>query len=161
MTAQPVTVAELAVAFKRELATNKRAAAETAYALALRYRNQDVNGRRRFDLAKEWATRAVALLDDLPSDTPNPVDQLPLGVLRRPPRPLTHRQHRRQHHPLHLGQIHSPTKRYRLQEVAASTMVLVDDTSSGDIAVHPATTGSPDPIVVNTSSDSPHFCNMP
>jgi len=69
MTAHPVTVAELVAAFEHELATNKRAAAETAYALAFRYRDEDVNGQRRFDLAKEWAVRAVELLDELPSDT--------------------------------------------------------------------------------------------
>jgi hypothetical protein len=69
MTAQAASVAELVAAFEQELTTNKRAAAETAYALALRYRNEDVNGRRRFDLVKEWATRAVELLDELPSET--------------------------------------------------------------------------------------------
>jgi hypothetical protein len=73
MSAQPATVDELAAAFERELTTNKRAAAETAYALALRYRNEDVGGRRRFDLAKEWAARSVKLLDKLPSET---VDQV-------------------------------------------------------------------------------------
>lgn len=58
----------LELAFDRELVTNKRAAAETAYALAFRYRNEDVDGRRRFDLAKVWATRSIELLDLLPSD---------------------------------------------------------------------------------------------
>jgi len=58
----------LELAFDRELVMNKRAAAETAYALAFRYRNEDVGGRRRFDLAKIWATRSIELLDLLPSD---------------------------------------------------------------------------------------------
>lgn len=60
---------ELQAQFEHELSTNKRAAAETAYALACRYRNEDVDGRRRFDIAKTWALRAIELLDDLPSDT--------------------------------------------------------------------------------------------
>jgi hypothetical protein len=68
-----VPLQQLAAAFDLELTTDPRAAAETAYALAVRYRNQDVAGKRRFDLAKQWATRAVELLDSLPSDT---VDQV-------------------------------------------------------------------------------------
>jgi hypothetical protein len=57
------------VEFNREIDTNPRAAAETAYALAFRYRNEDVDGSRRFDIAKIWALRAIELLDALPSDT--------------------------------------------------------------------------------------------
>ena len=64
---------ELQAQFNREAATNKRAAAETAYALAVRYRSEDVNGTRRFDIAGIWARRAIELLDTLPSDT---VDQV-------------------------------------------------------------------------------------
>jgi hypothetical protein len=64
-----LSLAELEAAFERELATDRRAAAETAYALAFRYRDEDVEGRRRFDLAKVWATRAVELLEGLPSET--------------------------------------------------------------------------------------------
>lgn len=64
---------ELEAAFEREFTMNKRAAAETAYALAFRYRDQDVRGERRFDLAKQWAFRAIELLDSLPSST---VDQV-------------------------------------------------------------------------------------
>lgn len=63
------TMENLHAAFDRELDTDRRAAAETAYALAFHYRNADVNGRRRFDLAKQWAARAVDLLNGLPSDT--------------------------------------------------------------------------------------------
>lgn len=64
----PVSLEELQAGYERELAVDKRAAAETAYALAFKYRNADVDGRRRFDLAKIWATRAVELLDAYPSD---------------------------------------------------------------------------------------------
>ncbi len=64
-----VSIAELRASFEHELSTNRRAAAETAYALAFRYRNEDVDGRRRFDLAKEWAVRAIELLEGLPSNT--------------------------------------------------------------------------------------------
>ncbi|MEU5262424.1 hypothetical protein [Amycolatopsis sp. NPDC021455] len=60
---------ELCAAFQAELATNKRAAAETAYALAFRYRNEDVAGARRFDKAGKWARRAIELLDGLPSES--------------------------------------------------------------------------------------------
>lgn len=63
------SVDDLRAAFDRELVADKRAAAETAYALAFRYRNEDVDGRRRFDLAGVWATHAIELLDELPSDT--------------------------------------------------------------------------------------------
>ena len=63
------SLAELEAAFELELAVDRRAAAETAYALAFRYRDADVDGRRRFDLAKVWAARAVELLAGLPSDS--------------------------------------------------------------------------------------------
>jgi hypothetical protein len=63
-----MTLEELESAYDHELCTNKRAAAETAYVLAVRYRGEDVAGRRRFDLAKIWATRSLAILNSLPSD---------------------------------------------------------------------------------------------
>jgi Domain of unknown function (DUF305) len=63
------SVDDLCAAFDRELVEDKRVAAEAAYALAFRYRNEDVDGRRRFDLAGVWATHAIELLDELPSDT--------------------------------------------------------------------------------------------
>jgi hypothetical protein len=62
-------VAALEAAYEREMTTDKRLAAETAYALAFRYRNEDVDGIRRFDIAKVWAERAVRLLDEMPSET--------------------------------------------------------------------------------------------
>lgn len=64
-----ISMQDLHAAFEREVTADKRAAAETAYALAFRYRNHDVDGRRRFDLAKKWACRAIELLDELPSKT--------------------------------------------------------------------------------------------
>lgn len=63
----------LRAAFEAERQDDPRAAAETAYALAFRYRNADVDGDRRFDLAKVWATRAIDLLDELPSSSLNDV----------------------------------------------------------------------------------------
>lgn len=60
---------ELQAVFEHESETDRRAAAETAYALAFRYRDEDVDGRRRFDLAKDWAIRAIDLLEALPSST--------------------------------------------------------------------------------------------
>jgi hypothetical protein len=71
-----MTRQELEAAFAGELAADKRSAAETAYVLAFRYRNEDVDGVRRFDLAKVWAQRAIELLDSLPSDT---IDQVASG----------------------------------------------------------------------------------
>ncbi|WP_330270425.1 hypothetical protein OG205_24525 [Lentzea sp. NBC_00516] len=62
-----VSLDELKTAFECEQKTNPRAAAETAYALAILYRNYDVKGCRRFDLAKLWANRAIAILAELPS----------------------------------------------------------------------------------------------
>jgi hypothetical protein len=71
---QPVSMAELEAAFGREASTNKRAAAETAYALAYRYRTEYVStDRPQVEVAKEWAQRSIELLDSLPSDT---VDQV-------------------------------------------------------------------------------------
>jgi hypothetical protein len=55
--------------YEREVDEDHRAAAETAYALAFRYRDHDVEGERRFDLAQLWARRAINLLEDLPADT--------------------------------------------------------------------------------------------
>ncbi|WP_148309332.1 hypothetical protein [Kutzneria albida] len=72
-TSNKESLEELQVTFNCELDSNKRIAAEIAYALALRYRNEDVDGVRNFDIAKIWATRAVELLDSLPSET---IDQV-------------------------------------------------------------------------------------
>lgn len=66
----------LVVQFEQEVAVDRRAAAETAYALAFRYRDHDAGGTRRFDLAKLWAERTIELLDGLPSDT---LDQVASG----------------------------------------------------------------------------------
>lgn len=67
--ARVTDVHELEAAYLKEALIDKRAAAEIAYALACRYRNQDVGGHRRFDLARDWANRAVDILDSLPSET--------------------------------------------------------------------------------------------
>lgn len=64
-----VSLDEIEAAFDREFENDKRVAAETAYALAFLYRNHDVRGRRRFDLAKHWASRAIEILDALPSES--------------------------------------------------------------------------------------------
>jgi hypothetical protein len=76
----PASIDELRVAFDSELVRDKRAAAETAYALAFRYRNEDVDGERRFDLASVWATCAVELLDELPSETLDQVASTRMAV---------------------------------------------------------------------------------
>lgn len=89
--------------FERERAVDPRAAAETAYALAFRYRDHDVDGSRRFDLAKVWAERAIELLDGLPSDT---VDQVVSGRLSVGSVPIP-------------GLLHSGVVRERLGDVLA------------------------------------------
>jgi len=75
-----LSLAELQAAFEVEVVTNQRMAAETAYALAFRYRDEDVAGRRRFDLAKHWAVRAIDLLEDLPSSTVDDVASTRMSV---------------------------------------------------------------------------------
>jgi hypothetical protein len=94
---------QLIAQFERELAVDPRAAAETAYALAFRYRDHDVNGSRRFDLAKQWAERAIELLDRLPSST---VDQVASGRLSVGSVPIP-------------GLLHSGVVRERLGDVLA------------------------------------------
>lgn len=69
-----VSLEQLEATFENEVATDTRAAAETAYALACRYATEYVGrDRRPFDIAKKWALRAIDLLDSLPSET---VDQV-------------------------------------------------------------------------------------
>lgn len=68
-TERAASLEELEAAFDAELKTDRRAAAETAYALAMRYRNEDVSGARRFDIAGEWARKAIDILEQLPSET--------------------------------------------------------------------------------------------
>jgi hypothetical protein len=63
------SIAELEAAFEHEVATDTRAAAETAYALAWRHRSEYVGDGHPFDNAKVWAERAIELLDSLPSET--------------------------------------------------------------------------------------------
>jgi hypothetical protein len=67
------SIAELEAAFEYEVRTDKRAAAETAYALAWRHRSEYVGEGHPFDNARAWAERAIELLDALPSDS---VDQV-------------------------------------------------------------------------------------
>lgn len=56
--------AELEGAFQLELATDRWAAAETAYALALRLRDAG-----EWDTSREWVKQCLQLLDGFPSDT--------------------------------------------------------------------------------------------
>ena len=64
------SVADLESAFHQEILTDKRTAAETAYALAGRYRTEFVDCvQSPFEIARKWALRSIELLDMLPSDT--------------------------------------------------------------------------------------------
>jgi hypothetical protein len=63
-----VSIAELEAAFARELAIDHWAAAETAYVLAVRYRQAWEPSK-----AGEWARKAIDLLDEFPS---NSLDQV-------------------------------------------------------------------------------------
>jgi hypothetical protein len=70
------SIAELEAAFEREVMTDRRVAAETAYALAWRHRCEYVGRGHPFENARAWAGRAIELLDSLPSDS---VDQVASG----------------------------------------------------------------------------------
>lgn len=78
--ARRVSIDELQKMFTAEKKIDKRAAAETAYALAFRYRDEDVHDARRFDLAGEWARRAITLLDELPANSPSDVASTRVSV---------------------------------------------------------------------------------
>ncbi|MGX4733130.1 hypothetical protein [Kitasatospora griseola] len=56
--------AELEAAFQQELATDRWAAAETSYALALRLRDAG-----EWDTSREWVQQCLQLLESFPSDT--------------------------------------------------------------------------------------------
>jgi hypothetical protein len=74
-------VEELESAFHRDVFTNKRAAAETAYALACRYRTEFVEcDQLPFEAARKWALRSIELLDALPSETVAQVGSTRLSV---------------------------------------------------------------------------------
>jgi hypothetical protein len=74
-------VADLEVAFHQEILTDKRTAAETAYALAWRYRTEYVDCvQSPFEIARKWALRSIELLDTLPSDAVEQVASTRLSV---------------------------------------------------------------------------------
>jgi hypothetical protein len=67
---QRESVADLESRFHQEILTDKRTAAETAYALAWRYRTEHVDCvQSPFEVARKWALRSIELFDALPSDT--------------------------------------------------------------------------------------------
>jgi hypothetical protein len=68
MTGHETSLAELEAAYDHELKTDRWAAAETAYALAVRYRRA-----WEPDKAGEWARKAIDLLNELPSESPDQV----------------------------------------------------------------------------------------
>ena len=63
MTEHVASVQELEAAFEHELRTDRWAAAETAYALAVRYRREWEPGK-----AGDWARKAIDLLSEFPAD---------------------------------------------------------------------------------------------
>ncbi|MGW3468765.1 hypothetical protein ACWDKQ_09895 [Saccharopolyspora sp. NPDC000995] len=75
MTAADVraSLSSLEAMFHQEVQLDRRAAAETAFALAVRYRSEDIDGVRQFGTAGGWARTAADLLDQLPADTPEQV----------------------------------------------------------------------------------------
>jgi hypothetical protein len=76
-----LSVAELESAFLREVVEDRRAAAETAYALACRYQTEYVEGcMSPSDVARGWAIRSIELLDSLRSDTVEQVSSLRQSV---------------------------------------------------------------------------------
>ncbi|MFI5800866.1 hypothetical protein [Streptomyces sp. NPDC051677] len=69
------SVEELETGFQRELGANRWAAAETAYALAARHRD---NG--NWDQSREWVQQCLRLLEGFPSDTEDQVATKRLSV---------------------------------------------------------------------------------
>jgi hypothetical protein len=81
MSSRPVSLEELEAAFAREIVTDRRAAAETAYALACRYRTEGRCGDRHpFTVAKAWAERSIEILDELPSQSIDQVTSTRMSV---------------------------------------------------------------------------------
>lgn len=64
MQTRPFSSEELESAFRRELTEDRWAAVETAYALAVRFRDADDEPK-----AREWAVQCTQLLESFPSDT--------------------------------------------------------------------------------------------
>ncbi|HEY8982378.1 MAG TPA: hypothetical protein VIU15_22675 [Streptomyces sp.] len=58
------SVEELETCFQRELDTDRWTAAETAYALAVRYRDA-----AEWNASREWVRECLRLLEGFPSDT--------------------------------------------------------------------------------------------
>jgi hypothetical protein len=74
-------VADLEMAFHQQILTDKRTAAETAYALAWRYRTEYVHCvRSPVEVARKWALRSIELLETLPSDTVEQVTSTRMSV---------------------------------------------------------------------------------
>jgi hypothetical protein len=74
-------VVDLERAFHQEILTDRRAAAETAYALAWRYRTEYVDCvQSPSETARKWALRAIELLDALPSNTVAQVSSTRMSV---------------------------------------------------------------------------------
>lgn len=75
------SVADLESAFHQEILTDKRTAAETAYALAWRYRTEYVDCvQSPVEIARKWALRSIELFDTLPSDTVEQVSSTRMSV---------------------------------------------------------------------------------
>jgi hypothetical protein len=63
-----MSVGELESGFQRELSTDRWAAAETAYALALRHRDAGA-----WERSRQWVAQCLMLLEDFPSDSEDQV----------------------------------------------------------------------------------------
>ena len=75
------SVADLERAFHQEILKDRRTAAETAYALAWRYRTEYVDCvQSPCETARKWALRSIELLDALPSDTVAQVSSTRMSV---------------------------------------------------------------------------------
>lgn len=75
------SVADLEMVFHQQILTDKRTAAETAYALAWRYRTEYVHcAQSPLEAARKWALRSIELLETLPSDTVEQVTSTRMSV---------------------------------------------------------------------------------
>jgi hypothetical protein len=75
-----------------------------------------------------------------PHPPPDPVNELPLTPFRRPAWLAPTRQQRLQLRPLPVGQVEPPRHRYAGHEVSGVKVFLVEEPSTGDLAVYRSTT---------------------
>src|SRR5690606_25861745 len=90
-------------------------------------------------LPRSVAGRHIPPRGTHPQPPPDPIDELPPAPLRRPALARSGQQ-RLQHRPLHVGQVEPPRHRYAGHEVSGLGFFLVDEPSTGDLAIYRSAT---------------------